>query len=118
MARVGVNSQGVVNFLVTIELMEMDEDVRSGMTAAVNMVVSNVEDVILIPNRAVRFMDGERVVYLLKDGEQVSVPIEIGSSSESFSEIIEGDLKEGDKVILNPQIEFNFGGPGSGPPGS
>jgi HlyD family secretion protein len=117
-ARVGVNSQGVVNFLVTIELMEMDEDVRSGMTAAVNIVVSNVEDVLLIPNRAVRFMSGERVVYLLKDGEQVSVPIEIGSSSESFSEVLEGDIEEGDKVILNPQIEFNFGGPGSGPPGS
>ena len=117
-ARVGVNTQGVVNFLVTIELVEMDEDVRSGMTAAVNIVVSNVEDVILIPNRAVRFMEGERIVYLLRDGKQVSVPIEIGSSSESYSEVIEGDIKEGDKVILNPQIEFNFGGPGSGPPGS
>lgn len=117
-ARVGVNTQGVVNFKVTIELMEMDEEVRPGMTAAINIVVSNVENVILVPNRAVRFLNGERIIYLLQDGEQVSIPIEIGSSSESYSEIIEGDLKEGDLVILNPQIEFNFGGPGGGPPGS
>jgi HlyD family secretion protein len=117
-ARVGVNTQGVVNFNVTIELMEKDEEVRPGMTAAVNIVVSNVENALIVPNRAVRFLNGERIVYLLQDGEQVSVPIEIGSSSETYSEIIEGDIKEGDDVILNPQIEFNFGGPGGGPPGS
>ena len=67
-AQTGTSVQGVVNFKVTVELTDADTDVKPGMTAAVNIVVNEMQDVVLVPNRAVRLVDGQRVVYLLVDG--------------------------------------------------
>ncbi len=108
----GDTVQGVVSFTVTIELTDADELVKPGMTAAVNVVVEEVKDVILIPNRAVRLVDGNRVVYILVDNQPVQVKIQLGSSSDLESVVAEGDIKEGDLIILNPP-SFNgnpFGG--------
>ncbi len=113
-ARVGTTSSGSVNFKVTIEVLNPDEQVMPGMTAAVNIVVSNVKDVLLVPNRAVRIIEGKHVVYVLKNGVSVPVKIEIGSSSDTDSEIVSGDVNAGDTIILNPSIDltqFMSGGP-------
>ena len=98
----GDNVQGVVNFTVTIELTDADELVKPGMTAAVNIVVQEVKDVVLVPNRAVRLVDAERVVFVLVNGIPQQVKVELGSSSDTMSVLISGDLKEGDEIILNP----------------
>ncbi len=110
---VGQVSQGVVNFTVTVELQDADEEVKPAMTAAVTIVVSELDDVLLVPNRAVRFREGERVVYVLKDGQPQPVPIVLGASSETYSEVVGGDLQEGDLVVLNPPSQFEQQG---GPP--
>lgn len=98
----GDTVQGVVNFTVTVELTDADELVKPGMTAAVNVVVKEENNVLLIPNRAVRLVDSERVVYVLVDGQPEPVKVILGSSSGIDSVLIEGDLKEGDPIILNP----------------
>ena len=113
-AQTGTSVQGVVNFKVTVELTDADQDVKPGMTAAVNIVVEEMQDVVLVPNRAVRLVDGERVVYLLLDGQPVKTEIRLGSSSDTMSVIAGGDVNEGDIVVLNPPVEF---GPGGGPGG-
>jgi HlyD family secretion protein len=104
----GETVQGVVSFTVTIELTDADESVKPGMTAAVSVVVDEVNDVLLIPNRAVRLVDGNRVVYVLVDGVPVQVKIRIGASSDTSSVLLEGDIEEGDLIILNPP-SFNGG---------
>jgi HlyD family secretion protein len=104
----GDTEQGVVNFTVTIELTDADELVKPGMTAGVNIVLTEINDVLLVPNRAVRSMEGNRVVYILRDQMPVPVEVRLGQSSETMSIIVEGDLKEGDLVILNPPAQ-NFG---------
>lgn len=106
-ARVGVSSAGTVNFTVTIELTDADSAVLSGMTAAVNIVIKQMEDVLLVPNRAVRLLNGERVVYLLKNGVSTPVNVTIGVTSDNYSEILGGDVKEGDTIILNPVIDLS-----------
>ncbi len=108
---VGTITQGVVDFVVTIELTDADQDVKAGMTAAVNIVVNQLADVLLVPNRAVRLIQGERVVYILRNGQAEAVPIVLGASSETHSEVIEGDLQVGDAVILNPPTVFQQDGP-------
>lgn len=114
-AQTGTVTSGVVNFKVTVELIDADTDVRPGMTAAVNIVVEQMDDVILVPNRAVRLVDNERVVYLLVDGLPVMKEIRLGSSSDTMSVVAVGDVKTGDLVILNPpSAQF---GPGGGPRG-
>lgn len=105
----GVVVQGVVNFKVTVELTNPDEAIKPGMTAAVNIVVSEIENVLLAPNRAVRLLDGERVVYVLHQGGLEPVRIELGISSETHSEVIGGELREGDLIVLNPPAIFETG---------
>jgi len=113
--RVGTSNQGVVEFIVTVLLTDADEQVKPGMTAAVNVVVSQLEDVLLVPNRAVRFKDGKQVVYILQNNQTVPVNIKLGASAETASQVVEGDLKVGDLIILNPPTQFE---PGGGPPGT
>ncbi len=108
----GDTVQGVVSFTVTVELTDADELVKPGMTAAVNVVIEEQNDVVLIPNRAVRLVDGERAVYLLVDGQPVQVKIKLGSTSGIDSVLVGGDIKEGDLIILNPPS--NNGGPFGG----
>lgn len=117
-ALVGTTSAGVVSFKVTLELLDADENVRPGMTAGVNLVISELENVLLVPNRAVRVQNGNRVVYVTTTTSltPVAVIVELGASSESYSEVIGGELKEGDAIVLNPPTDFGsfFAG---GPPG-
>lgn len=104
---------GVVNFTVTVELTDADELVKPGMTAAVNIVVQEITDAVLVPNRAVRLVDGERVVFVpVAEGKPEKVEILLGPSSDTMSVVIGGDLKEGDQIILNPSADLT----GSGPP--
>lgn len=111
-ASVGTNVSGVVNFTVTVELTDADELVKPGMTAAVNVVVKEENNVLLIPNRAVRLVDAERMVYVLVNGQPKAVKVELGSSSGIDSVLMGGDIKEGDSIILNPPS--NNGGPFGG----
>ena len=113
-AKAGNNVEGVVNFTVTVELTDADEMVKPGMTAAVNITVKEMQDVLLVPNRAVRLVDGNRVVYLLVNNQPVKTDVNLGPSSDTMSVVAGDELKVGDIVILNPPVEF---GPGGGPGG-
>ncbi|MCE7904783.1 MAG: efflux RND transporter periplasmic adaptor subunit [Anaerolineae bacterium CFX3] len=112
-AEAGNVVQGVVNFTVTVRIMDADKQVKPGMTAAVNITVKKLEDQILIPNRAVRLVDGKRVVYVLRDGNPVMVEVSLGSSSDTASVLAGGGVEVGDLIILNPPAASSSGG---GPP--
>jgi HlyD family secretion protein len=110
-SRVGKAVQGVTEFTVTVELVDAADEVRPGMTAAVNFIVEQIEDVLLVPNRAVRTKDGKRVVYILAEQTPIAVEITLGASSDTMSQVLRGDLKAGDQIILNPPTEFDTNGP-------
>ena len=110
-ALVGTASQGVVDFTVTVQLSGADSAVKPGMTAAVNIVVSQLKDVLLVPNRAVRVQEGKRVVYVQRGGPPEAVEVQLGASSENASQVVGGELKEGDLIVLNPPTVFERNGP-------
>jgi HlyD family secretion protein len=109
--RVGTSVQGVVNFGVEVEVLKPDASIKPGMTAAVNIIVSQIDNVLLVPNRAVRVQDGKRVVFVMRAGVPTTVEITLGSSSDSDSEVVGGDLKVGDVIVLNPPLIFSQNGP-------
>ena len=109
--QVGMSVQGVVNFEVEVEVLNPDESIKPGMTAAVDIVVTELVDVLLIPNRSVRVQDGQRVVYVMRDGQLAQVEITLGASSDSYSQVLEGDLQAGDLIVLNPPLAFSENGP-------
>ena len=111
-AVVGDAIQGVVQFNVSVELTNADENVKPGMTAAVNIIVDQISDALLVPNRAVRVLNGQQVVYIIINNQLQQVNVTLGASSDTESQIIEGDLQVGDQIVLNPpQDLLSMGGP-------
>jgi HlyD family secretion protein len=107
---VGVDSGSGVDFTVTLKIVDPDEQVKPGMTAAVNIIVSEETDILTIPSRAVRLDEGERFIYVLRNGQLQKVVIGIGASSDTNIEITSGDVKEGDLIVLNPPFDFDMNG--------
>jgi HlyD family secretion protein len=105
-ATVGQDSGSGVDFTVTLKISDPDQQVRPGMTAAVNIIVSEKNDILTLPSRAVRLIDGQRVIYTLRNGTIQKVPIETGSTSDTSIEVISGDIKEGDLIVLNPPVDL------------
>ncbi len=117
-SQAGIVSSGAVNFTVTVQLTDSDEQVKPGMTAAVNIIVKQVKDQLLVPNRAVRLVNNQRVVYILKDGQPQEIKVTLGASSDTQSVVVGGGLKVGDLIVLNPPAQIQggprFGGGGGG----
>lgn len=100
---VGIETAGVVTFIVKVELLNPDQDVRPGMTAEVEIVVDQVDEALLVPNRALRSIKGKRVVYILNDGVgPKSVEVTIGVASDIYSQVMAGEIEPGDMIVLNP----------------
>jgi HlyD family secretion protein len=115
-SQAGVVVSGAVDFTVTVRMTDANQAVKPGMTAAVNIIVNRVQGQLLVPNRAVRLVDGERVVYVLKNGQPKRTKISLGVSSDTMSVLTGGDLAEGDLIVLNPPTFGGgpFGGGGGG----
>jgi len=108
-SQVGTSVQSVVNFNVTVELTDPDAEVKPGMTASVTITIQSLENVLLVPNRAVHLVNSQRMVYVLRNGQLLEVPLTLGASDETLSEVTSGDLSAGDVLVLNPPANFTPG---------
>ncbi len=114
-SKVGQSVQGVVNFTVTVQIDNPDDQVRPGMTAAVSIITDLVQNALVVPSRAVRQNNGQRVVFVLRNKVPVMVQIQTGRQADVNIEVIGGDVKEGDLLVLNPPTSlFGAGGAFSG----
>jgi len=98
-----VTSNGVVSYQVRVDLDKTDLTLHDGMTATVDIVVSELTGILLIPNWAVRFdrQTGLAYVNILEPDNSVQeVRIDIGERGESSSEV-RGGVKEGDVVVVS-----------------
>lgn len=123
---IGTVSQGVVNYTATVRITNADSDIRPGMTASVSIIIAQVEDALLVPNKAIRTSNGQRTVTVLFEGQQISVPVTIGLVGDSLSEVTSDQVREGDVVVLTgttasttstnerPTMIFSGGGPEGG----
>ena len=46
---------------------------------------------------------GQTQVWVLRDGQSVSVPVVLGLGDDGFTEVSDGDLRPGDQVITGEQ---------------
>jgi HlyD family secretion protein len=110
---VGTSTQGVVNYPVTIKITDPDASVRPGMTAAVSVVIDQHDNVLMVPNQAIQVAGNRRQVVVLFEGQQIPVPVTVGLSNETMSEVTGNQLKEGDTILVNPPaVTTNGGGRG------
>ncbi len=117
-APVGTTTGGSVNFTVTVEIKDKNDQIRPGMTAAANIAVNQLKDVLVVPNRAIRTQNGKRVIWVARNGLPKQIDITLGASSNTTSQVVGGDLKDGDQIILNPPSTSNPFGPDTSGPSS
>jgi multidrug efflux pump subunit AcrA (membrane-fusion protein) len=98
---IGTVSNGVVNYQVTVHITDADEDIRPGMTASVTITVDQAEDVLTVPNKAIRTSGGQQTVTVLFEGQQIILPVTVGLVGDSLSEVASEQLREGDMVVIN-----------------
>jgi HlyD family secretion protein len=127
--------ENVVTYTVVLSARNADLVLLPGMTAMIEVVVEEVEDVLKVPNAAVRFRPSESttarpvanaaaaaawasgspaVVWVLGvDARPHAVRVTLGRSNESATELVDGPLRAGQQVIVGtastPQDDSWFG---------
>ncbi len=98
----GTLSQSIVTYEVPISLEGAeDAELKSGMTANLEIIVGQRENVLLLPLLAVQQGDVGEVVLVQDSPEEeaVQVPVEVGLNDGTYVEVLRG-LNEGDQVVV------------------
>ncbi len=94
-------SQGVVNYVVIVSVNPGDVAAKIGMTANANIVVTSKENVLLVPNRAVRASGAKRLVTVQKqNGTSEEIPVQLGLANDQETEVVSG-LTEGQVILIS-----------------
>jgi HlyD family secretion protein len=106
-----ITVQNVVTYDVVIKVDNSDLKLKPGMTANVSIITLVKKNVLKIPNAALRFVPQENGspktpqkgygVWIVETGIPERIPISIGISDGSFTEVVSGNLKEGQEVIVS-----------------
>ncbi len=114
---IGTVSQGVVTYGVKIAFDAQDDRVKSGMSTSAAVITDTKQDVLLVPNAAVKARGSVSYVQMPDSAENLTLdnsggnqgvvlkftaleqPVGVGLSNDSTTEITSG-LKEGDLVIV------------------
>jgi len=96
----GSNISSVINYYVTVVLNEVDPRLKAGQTAQARVITNEVEDVLTVPNSAVRKRGDQSTVTILDaNGAQHQVRFQPGLIGDDRTQVISG-LREGQQVIL------------------
>ncbi|MFA7350715.1 MAG: efflux RND transporter periplasmic adaptor subunit [Methylotenera sp.] len=121
-------TSNVVTYNVVVSVDNPEQILLPGMTAYVNIMVAKHDNVLLVPNAALRFkpkLDENQAdktiatrsqnsgrkkstkddtssgkLYLIKDGKLTPIPVNVGISDGRVTEVSSAELQVNDKVIV------------------
>jgi len=96
--RIGSTTSGVTQYPANIVLDTDSDQILPNMAVTAKIIIDRKDNVLLVPSTAVQSQNGQNFVQILFKGKPQSLPVEIGLSSDTQTEIVSG-LKEGDTVI-------------------
>jgi HlyD family secretion protein len=114
-----INVQNVVTYDVVVAVGNPDLKLYPGMTANVKILTNREDNVLRIPNAALRFRPpspagakpitavhaagrrqaGEQTVWILAGNKPQSVPVKLGITDGTYTAVDSGGLQEGEEVI-------------------
>lgn len=122
--------QNVVTYDVVINVDNSELKLKPGMTANVSIIISGKKDIIRIPNAALRFRPSEgkksndqgkkplekgQAVWIVENDKSKRVKIETGLSDGNYTELVSGDIKEEQELIVESLSKAKSGQSSSGP---
>lgn len=108
--------ENVVTYNVVATVINDDGTLLPGMTANVRFIVNHKTAVLRVPNAALRYKPSNEIpttsvsstkqsnhslLYRLENKMATPIAVVTGITDGNFTEIISGNLKEGDKLILS-----------------
>lgn len=123
--------QNVVTYNVVVDVDNADGRLLPGMTAYVSVNAAERKNVLRVPNAALSFRprrddeeedkprppakERKTQVHVLDErGKLKPVPVETGITDNALTEIVNGDLKPGERVVTRDARKRDAGGSGSG----
>jgi len=106
----GIEEQNLVIYPVEVEILDSDDRIRPGMTADLDIIVGEAENVICVPKHAVINREGKAMVLIRERGKFIPKPVVTGLDDDVKIEIKSG-LVEGDTLLI-PGGQEGFGGGG------
>lgn len=107
------SSYGVVTYDVELLIPEPSSDLKPGMSATVEILQQDVPDALTVPASALMAAtsDPEQyTVYVLTDAETQACEartVTVVAQNDAMA-AIEGDVEEGDEVVLDPYLVENY----------
>jgi HlyD family secretion protein len=92
--------QGVPVYGVDVTIDVPNASIKPGMSGTANVILVSRQDVLTVPNLAIKTQGTRKYVQVLKDGQPVDVDATFGIANDTLTEVTGGGLKEGDLVIL------------------
>ncbi|MFF1339728.1 efflux RND transporter periplasmic adaptor subunit [Streptomyces sp. NPDC058290] len=107
-----------VQYAATLTITSPTDDLRSGLSAAIQVVVGEASGALSVPTAAVSGTGANRTVTVVKaDGTAVRTPVTVGLEGDGTDQIVSG-LTEGEQVQLATVSSTGNGGfPGGAFPG-
>jgi len=88
-------------FPVKIEVLNTpDTAIKAGMFARVTLRLGAAQQSVFVPKDAVVRRASGQVVFVVEDGKARLVPIKTGRTHEGLIEVLEGQLRPGDSVVI------------------
>ncbi len=95
----------VVTYTVVIEVENTDGKLMPGMTANVSIITGKKENILTVPNVALKFTVSnnkqkyeKKGIWIDKKGKPVRINIDTGVSDDTYTEIISEEIHSGDMV--------------------
>ena len=109
---VGTVTQGVVTYNVQINFATQDSRVKSGMSITAQIITNVKQDVLLVPNAAVKTQGPTKYVQILVNDIPQTKIVTVGLSNDTNTEINSG-INSGDKVVTQTITGTGAGAPTS-----
>ena len=111
-----VTTSNVVTYEVVISVNNSEHKFKPGMTANVEIITANEKNILIVPNKALRFSMGDNVryqekgVWILKDGKPQRVNVVAGVYDDNNTQITSSELQEGTEIIVEKADVVQKGG--------
>ena len=101
-SQAGSESSNVVLFPVVVTIKNPDGNIKPGFTAGISIIINQADDALLVPNQAIQYA-ADGTTYVLVEsglGKFSRVEITTGAKSDVYSQLLTGNLKEGDQLAV------------------
>jgi multidrug efflux pump subunit AcrA (membrane-fusion protein) len=97
--RIGQLTSGVTQYPTIIQLDSSSDEILPNMTVTANIITDIKNNALLVPSGAIVERNGQVMVRVLVNKNEEFIPVEIGLSSETQTEIVSG-VEEGSEVVI------------------